>query len=143
MMEGMRRKRPATSSPVANNVTHFAITATDVPRARQFYAQVFGWKFEPWGPPDYFRIATGDEKNPGIPGALRARQKTMPIPARHGFECSISVADIDLAISAIERCGGRLVLPKWHIAGVGTLAKFEDTEGNTVTVVEYERPPES
>jgi predicted enzyme related to lactoylglutathione lyase len=144
MLSVDEKKRPAkTITAGVNNITHFAITAADVPRARQFYADVFGWKFEPWGPPSYFRIATGDEKNPGIPGALQERQKTAPAATRHGFECSISVADIDAAISAIEDSGGKIVLPKWNIPGVGTLVKFEDTEGNIATAIEYEQPPDS
>ena len=35
-----------------NNVVHFAVHADDLPRARRFYEAVFGWRFEPWGPPD-------------------------------------------------------------------------------------------
>ena len=37
------------SKSVPNNVAHFAITATDVDRARAFYEAVFGWRFEAWG----------------------------------------------------------------------------------------------
>jgi uncharacterized protein len=51
-----------------NNVASFAIHATDVQRARRFYEAVFGWQFEPWGPPDFYLIHTGDETNPGVQG---------------------------------------------------------------------------
>ena len=37
----------------ANNVLHCAIRADDLERAREFYQQVFGWRFEDWGPPDF------------------------------------------------------------------------------------------
>ena len=30
---------------------HFSINADDLGRARTFYAAVFGWRFEAWGPP--------------------------------------------------------------------------------------------
>jgi predicted enzyme related to lactoylglutathione lyase len=30
-----------------NSVCHFEIFAGDVPRARAFYEQVFGWRFDP------------------------------------------------------------------------------------------------
>jgi predicted enzyme related to lactoylglutathione lyase len=39
-----------------------------------------------------------------------------------GFECTISVANIDQAIRAIEANGGRLAAPKSHIPTVGTVA---------------------
>ena len=50
----------------ANNVVHFAVHADDLDRAQAFYAGVFGWRFEAWGPPDFFRIHTGTPENPGI-----------------------------------------------------------------------------
>lgn len=38
------------------NVVYFAIHADDVARARRFYQNVFGWRFEAWGPPGFFLI---------------------------------------------------------------------------------------
>ena len=53
----------------ANNVLHFAIHADDLERAREFYEQVFGWRFEDWGPPDFYRVHTGSAEDQGIAGA--------------------------------------------------------------------------
>ena len=49
---------------MAHNIHHFSVNADDVNRAQQFYGKVFGWKFQPWGPPGFFMIQTGDEKIP-------------------------------------------------------------------------------
>lgn len=35
---------------------HFAINAEDTERGRRFYEKGFGWKFEEWGPPGFFKI---------------------------------------------------------------------------------------
>jgi hypothetical protein len=35
---------------------HFSINADDVQRAKGFYEAVFGWTFEPWGPPDFYLL---------------------------------------------------------------------------------------
>ena len=51
---------------MANNLASFAIRVDDVDRARAFYEAVFAWRFEPWGPPGFYLIHTGDEVNPGI-----------------------------------------------------------------------------
>ena len=51
-----------------NNLSSFAIHADDVQRARRFYEAVFGWRFEPWGPPDFYLIHTGDEARPASKG---------------------------------------------------------------------------
>jgi predicted enzyme related to lactoylglutathione lyase len=45
---------------MSNNLVFFAIHAEDLPKAQRFYEKVFGWKFQPWGPPGFFLIATGD-----------------------------------------------------------------------------------
>ena len=136
----VKKRRGKTPEKVANNVEHFTINADDVARARKFYAQIFGWKFEPWGPPDYFLIATGNKENPGISGALHERREIVPGKKSHGFECSISVADIDATVLAIKTCGGKIVLPKSRVPGIGTFVMFEDTEANIVTAIEYEKP---
>lgn len=56
-----------------------------------------------------------------------------------GFECSITVTNIDLAIRSIESNGGRLAAPKSHIPTVspGGIPKFaipsaESTETGVV-----------
>ncbi|MCA9821452.1 MAG: hypothetical protein KC470_02510, partial [Dehalococcoidia bacterium] len=54
-------------------VVHFAIEADDVDRARAFYEGVFGWRFEAWGPPGFYRVLSGTAEAPGIEGALYAR----------------------------------------------------------------------
>src|ERR1700720_1225240 len=53
------------SWPMANNLSFFSIHVDNLDRARAFYERVFGWRFEPWGPPGFYLIHTGDEKSPG------------------------------------------------------------------------------
>jgi predicted enzyme related to lactoylglutathione lyase len=55
-----------------------------------------------------------------------------------GFQCTISVDDIDAAISAIESAGGSIAMAKFTIPTVGTGAYFYDTEGNSAGVMQYE-----
>ena len=76
---------------MSNNVAFFAINADDVPRARNFYETVFGWGFEPWGPPGFYLIATGTECGSGHSGALQERRELVPGQKMTGFECTIAV----------------------------------------------------
>ena len=123
---------------MSNDVQYFAINADDVSRARQFYATVFGWAFEPWGPPGFYLIATGGGPA-GIPqGALQERRELVPGAKMIGFECTITVENIDQTIRAIEASGGRMAAPKFHIPAVGTVAYFIDTEGNVAGVIQRE-----
>ena len=121
-----------------NNVSFFAINADDVPRARKFYEAVFGWSFEPWGPPNFYLIETGKERMTAVRGALQERRELAPGQKTVGFECTISVADIDHTIRAIEANGGRIAAPKFHIHTVGTVAYFFDTEGNVAGIIQQE-----
>lgn len=117
-----------------NDIAHFAIHADDCPRAKAFYEKVFGWTFEPWGPPNFWRIHT----SPGaIHGALQERREPISGAGMIGYECSISVDDIQSISKAIEEHGGTITMPAFQIDGVGTLVMFQDTEGNTVGAMQY------
>jgi predicted enzyme related to lactoylglutathione lyase len=123
---------------MTTNLSHFAINADDVPRARRFYEKVFGWRFEAWGPPKFFQITTGTAKDPGVRGALQGRRALLPGKPTLGFECTFSVADVDAVAAAVRKNGGRILMEKATIAGVGDLIFFEDTEGNVAGAMRYD-----
>jgi len=125
-----------------NNVSSFAIHADDVQRCRRFYEAV-AWRFEPWGPPDFYLIHTGDDAKPGIQGLLHKRQEPRGAGGPNCFECSVAVDDIDAVTSAIEPNGGRIIMARVPIPTVGILTKFEDSEGNIVGAMAYEHPPQT
>jgi predicted enzyme related to lactoylglutathione lyase len=56
-----------------------------------------------------------------------------------GFECTITVENIDQTIRAIESHGGKIVAPKFHIPDVCTVAYFQDPEGNIAAVSEMDK----
>lgn len=124
------------------NLSHFAINADDVARARRFYETAFGWRFTPWGPPGFFQIETGDEASPGIRGALQQRREIADGVRITGYECTIEVPNIDAATEAITSIGGRILMERTTIAGVGHLIFFEDTEGNIAAAMEYDSEAE-
>lgn len=98
-----------------NNVSFFAIQADDVNRARRFYSAVFAtWRFEPWGPPGFYLIHTGDEQSPGILGAMHQRHEPATGNGTREFLCTISVDDIDATIGAIEANGGSIANGQIH-----------------------------
>jgi len=121
-----------------NNIRHFSISADDIARGRRFYEKVFGWKFEPWGPPGFFLIQTGDEKEPGIQGSLQGRRELVAGQRTTGFECTVSVDDVDAIAKAVTANGGKILMPKVTIPTVGQLIYFEDTEGNIAGAMHYD-----
>lgn len=118
-------------------MSHFAINADDVDAARTFYAAVLGWEFRPWGPPGFYQIRTAEDRLPGPIGALQQRRDLGTGPVR-GFECTVAVADVDAATAAAVANGGRVLMAKTTITGVGDLAWLADPSGNAFGVMRYD-----
>ena len=118
-------------------VSHFAINADDVDRARRFYEHVFGWTFEAWGPPGFYQIDTGAGAD-GPRGALQQRRELVTSTPMIGFECTIAVDDIDATERAVLAQGGKVLMQRSVIVGVGTLMFFADTEGNAFGAMAYD-----
>lgn len=122
-----------------NNVSHFAINADDLKRARKFYENVFGWRCEAWGPPGFYLIHTGTEAVPGILGALQQRRELVPGQRTIGYECSISVDSADAVAKAAEANGGKVIMAKTILPTVGELVWLQDPEGNILGAMKYEK----
>jgi uncharacterized protein len=117
-----------------NGIAHFAINVDDVPTARRFYETVFGWRFTAYGPPDFYRIQTPD--GPG--GALQKRRDLVEGQPTIGFECTVAVADVDATARSVTAAGGRILMAKTRLAGVGDLIFFADPSGNVVGAMRYD-----
>ena len=118
---------------------HFDIQVDDAERAKNFYAEVFGWEFVDYshvtGTP-YWGVVTGEDGTPGINGGLLPRTGTSApkFDAPHAFVVTVEVDDFDATEEAILRLGGETALPKYALAGMAWQGYFTDTEGNTFGV---------
>jgi uncharacterized protein len=121
-----------------HNVVHFAVHADDLDRARRFYTAVFGWRFEAWGPPGFFRIFTGTDAAPGIEGALHERHEPLSGTGMRGYECTVAIDDLPAIKAAVVSNGGTIIYDEVEIPTVGTLIQFLDTEGNVVSAMHYD-----
>jgi predicted enzyme related to lactoylglutathione lyase len=122
---------------MSNSLSHFMIHADDVERARRFYERTFGWRFEAWGPPDFYLIHTGKD-DAAVHGSVAKRDEPVVGRGMIGFECTIAVDDLAAARRAIQANGGKILLDEHEIVGVGRLVRFEDTEGNVVCAMRYD-----
>jgi uncharacterized protein len=121
------------------NLAAFAIHVDDIDRARAFYEGVFGWVFEPWGPPGFYLIHTGDEASPGIQGLMHKRNVPRSGTGQNGFEPTFAVEDVEAVAAKVVACGGKVTMGPATIPTVGTLLRFDDTEGNDVGAMRYEK----
>ncbi|MEO6529104.1 MAG: VOC family protein [Gemmatimonadaceae bacterium] len=119
-------------------VNHFEIHATNPEILIRFYTQLFGWTFEPWGPPDgYWMIRTGDDAESGINGGLLPRRSSAPASGQpvNASVCTVRVASARESYAAALSLGGSEALPVAAIPAMGWLGYVKDPDGNLFGVM--------
>jgi hypothetical protein len=111
-----------------HKIDYIEFAATDVALAKQFYATVFGWSFQDWGP-DYIGF---DAEGAGVNGGFR---KIAPDETRGDAAPLIVLYSADLVETqlAIEAAGGKIVVPPFEFPG-GRRFHFSDGLGNVLAV---------
>jgi uncharacterized protein len=111
-----------------STITHFIVPADDMERAKKFYAELFDWKIEKFpGPIDYYAITTTAENNEeGLGGGLVKREEPQDTIVNY-----VDVPSVDEHIVKVEKLGGKVVVPKTAVPGIGYAAVCIDTENNT------------
>ncbi len=119
-----------------NAVNWFEIPVKDYNRAKQFYVTVLGTEISDFPMPEQsmkYGIFTHDEKNQGIGGAIIEAEGQNP--TTDGSTIYLNGGeDLGLPLSRVERCGGKILMPKTNIDENGFIAQFLDTEGNRVAL---------
>ena len=113
-------------------VVHFEIPADDVGRAKTFYSKLFGWEIKEIPNMDYWIITTSGEKAVG--GGMMKRQNSAQAITNY-----IDVPCVDKFSAEVERLGGKVVLPKTPVPGMGYFAICLDTENNAFGIWEEEK----
>jgi predicted enzyme related to lactoylglutathione lyase len=118
------------------NLAYFEIPADNVDRAKHFYHNLLGWKIAPtkasmdpakMAVMEYQDVITGDAKEGTLNmGGMYKRQMTEQIVNY------VMVEDLDKILAKVGKLGGKIVVPKMEIKGVGLTAIIQDTEGNTL-----------
>ena len=123
---------------VDHTVVHFEIPADDAEKLSKFYSELFGWKIvKMLGPTEYWGIQTVpvDEKGmllrSGVNGGMMKRQSPEHKPVNY-----IAVESVDEYSEKIEELGGRTVVPKMEVPGVGWWAMALDPDGNKFAIME-------
>jgi uncharacterized protein len=124
-------------------IVHFEIPADDIERAKKFYTELFGWKIEKLlgmdtgnssssSDMEYWMITTTDEKgNKALGGGMMKRK--MPQQPNINY---IGVKSVDEYASKVEKIGGKVVLSKMAVPGMGYFAVCLDTENNAFAIWE-------
>jgi len=125
------------ATPISMNgkVVHFEIPAKDTKRASRFYKDTFEWWVNDMPEVQYTMLGGSKLDKNGmiaesgsINGGMMKRSKEFEHPI-----ITISVEDIDGALKAVEKNGGKTLRKKAEIGNnMGFTAYFSDTEGNVM-----------
>lgn len=110
---------------MGNPVTHFEVVGKDAQALQAFYGEAFGWEMAP-AMPSYAMAHPGGEA--GINGGIGA---AMDGGSGH-VTFYVEVADLEAALTVIERLGGRCVVGPMDVPNGPRLALFSDPEGHVV-----------
>ena len=118
--------------PMHGDIAHVAINAGDVDASLRFYSRLFGWEFSEYAP-GFHRA-----KLPaGLIAAVQARRDLLPDGPTTGLEVTFEAGDLDALAAAVVENGGRILMEKTAIPGVGELVFFADPGGNVAGAIRY------
>ena len=116
-----------------NLVAFFEIPAENVERAVKFYEAVVDVKLDVMCECETEKMAFFPAVN-GLSGAISQAKDFYP--SKDGVLIHFKVANMETALTAVEKNGGKITRPKTKIEadGWGYFALFIDSEGNSVGV---------
>ncbi|HEX8923368.1 MAG TPA: VOC family protein [Patescibacteria group bacterium] len=118
-----------------NKVVHFELPARDFNRAKKFYSDIFGWQISdyPAGDSLYALAQTtpGDDSGPTVPGGINGGIMEFD-PTRPATVITIDVPDISRTFEQITAAGGKILTEIMPVGDMGSVAYFQDPEGNVV-----------
>jgi len=121
-------------------IVHFQIPSDDIERSKKFYSDLFGWKMDKWsgssGEMEYWMISTVDDKgNKALSGGMMKRQSL----EQQGITNYFDVKSVQESSAKVERLGGKVIMPKSPVPGMGYMAVCTDTENNGFGIFEADQ----
>jgi predicted enzyme related to lactoylglutathione lyase len=109
-----------------HSFVHVEFAAKDPNAAAKFYADLFGWKTEDMPEMNYVMF----DVEPGPGGGFPAVDGETINPG--DVIIYVSTDDIEASLAKAEELGGKTLLPRTEIPGMGWFAFFADPTGNRV-----------
>jgi len=109
-----------------NPISHFEWRSRDAARLASFYGEVFGWKFQEMMP-GYAMASTGNEEI-GT-GIMQLKLDDQTPPGTTGY---LSVDDLSESEAKVIANGGKVMMSKGEVPGMGWFSVCMDPDGNSV-----------
>lgn len=116
-------------------VVHWELWSKDRKRIAAFYRDAFGWKIDAIPGLDYDMVDTGGAG--GINGGIMTPQEG-PWPGKLSFY--IAVDDLDVFAAKVTSAGGKVIVEKQEVPGMGAFSLFEDPDGRVLGMWKVDAP---
>jgi predicted enzyme related to lactoylglutathione lyase len=107
-------------------IVHVEISAQDLEAASKFYADIFGWKVLHIPEMNYVTFESGEGE---VGGGLNPITDENPAGSVVVY---IDTDDITATLDSVEESGGKSLVPKMPIPGMGWFGIFMDPTGNRI-----------
>jgi predicted enzyme related to lactoylglutathione lyase len=109
---------------------YFDLSVADLAKARRFFEEALGWKFERFAMPyEYYRITAGPTGEAGIDGGIGQLADAGQATDLPMVNLVIPVPDLDSVVEKVASCGGTVVEPRTPIPGIGWMATCAEPGG--------------
>ena len=112
-----------SQAPHNHQIDYIELPATDIPKIKEFYSSVFGWKFEDYGP-DYTSFVDGR-----IAGGFTT---DAPLPLK-GILVVLYTSDLEGTVAKVKAAGASISKEIFSFPG-GRRFHFMDPSGNELAV---------
>lgn len=109
---------------MANPVVHWELWSADPERISKFFEDVFEWKVQHIPELDYRMVETGGEG--GINGGI---MKPQDGPWPGNLALYIDVDDLASYRDRIVKAGGKIIVERMEVPGMGAYSLFADPDG--------------
>jgi predicted enzyme related to lactoylglutathione lyase len=117
--------------PKPGSIVHVELHSADPAKSKQFYGEVFGWKFEERPEMNYTLWKAANDPAGGLMQTMEGRP-----PQVLNYILSNSVEE---SLRQIEDAGGIVMQPKMEIPGQGWWALFQEPGGTVMALFEATR----
>jgi predicted enzyme related to lactoylglutathione lyase len=110
-------------------VVHWEMWSKDPDRLGRFYGTIFGWEIQDSPELNYRFVNTGGAG--GINGGMMT-PKDGPWPGN--LALYVAVDDLAAYVARIAGAGGRIIVERAEVPGMGAYALFEDPDGRVLGI---------
>jgi hypothetical protein len=112
-------------------IVHWEFWSDDPSRASEFYRKVFDWDIKSMPEMNYNFVETG-AKGAITGGIMTTPQQSVPSPGKLSFY--VAVDNLDNYAKKIKAAGGKILVDKQQIPGMGAFSLFEDPDGRVLGI---------